>query len=416
MRKVVLTNKIASDKFAYLINQILYSLFTFSVTFFAARFLSMHNFGEFSYAYSFIALLNIVPLAFVYFPMMNFYSRWKKNESSYVCSNITINLILSIFLSGSLWAILYFTKTIPENIYLFILFYFVYQSYEFFRRLFIVKQEMKILNKLELIKLLLFILFLSALTFFNAWKVKYLIISLTIVIVFANFISFAYSKIKINTNPDLTKVSTESFSFGKWILMSNIVQNVSSNLFIYLSGILLTAESVARLNAPKLFLGVTTIFLLSMDNYYTPKIAKKRIEFKVNFVEEFKNIILELRFFYLIFFLGSLLITYYQDFILSLVFGEKYAMGENYLWGYILVGLIYSLTRPFLILFRVFENTKFLFQSSSWVLVLVLLITYPLMKVYGAFGGITAMIIGNLVQLLIFLVYLKRYDKRLRKS
>ena len=186
---------------SYLINQILYSAFSFIVTFFAARMLSIKDFGEFSYAYSFIPLLNIVPLAFVYFPMMNFYSKWKNNELEYIFSNFTLNFILSILLALILAVVLFLTDTVTSNIYLFILFYFFYQSYEFVRKLFIVRQEIKILNKFELIKLSSFIILIGGLFFFELNKIKDILLILLFFFIIIKGISYTFSRNKIKSFP-----------------------------------------------------------------------------------------------------------------------------------------------------------------------------------------------------------------------
>lgn len=413
---IKVSSLLRNQKLAHVLNQVLYSLFTFSVTFFGARFMKIEDFGDFSYAYSFLPLLNIIPLAFVYFPMMNFYSKWKGKDSNYILSNAIINLILSLLLSVICFCLLYVTGTIIDEILIFVVFYLMYQSYEFIRRLFMVKEQMKILNQIEVFKLLSFLALVICLTYYYQWNINYLITILLLVMVLTNVIAYTKAKIVYVQKPELINTFHESYTFGKWILLSNFVQNLSSNFFIYLSGVLLTSEAIARLNAPKLFLGLATIFLLSMDNYYTPKIASKRLNDNISFLDSFKHIIKELRMFYLIIFICALIIIYYQDLIIYYVFGQQYTIGENYLWGFIVVGLIYALMRPFLILLRVYEKTKFIFKSSIWVLFLVLIITYPLIKFYGALGGLISMIAGNLLQIIIFVFYLKNYDKRVHRK
>ena len=54
-------------------------------------------------------------------------------------------------------------------------------------------------------------------------------------------------------------------------------QNLSSNLFIFISILFITSEAIGMLNAPKLILGFSTVFLLAMENYYTPKIVPREI-------------------------------------------------------------------------------------------------------------------------------------------
>ena len=67
----------------HFVYQALQSSFTFLLMFFSIRFLSVDNFGEFSYAYSLIPLFTIIPLTLIYLPLINFYPR-KDFKNKYI--------------------------------------------------------------------------------------------------------------------------------------------------------------------------------------------------------------------------------------------------------------------------------------------------------------------------------------------
>ena len=94
-------------KLFYLVNQILNSGFPFIVLFFSARNLDLEDFGNFSYAYSFIPLFSIPLISFVLFPLLNYYVKWKnKNEKEYVSAKFYITIFISFFSTIFLFLIL----------------------------------------------------------------------------------------------------------------------------------------------------------------------------------------------------------------------------------------------------------------------------------------------------------------------
>ena len=402
-----------SSKLSYLNNQILFSGFNFIVLFFATRNLSLQDFGEFSYAYSFIPLLNIPLLVFVNLPILNFYSKWAKinKEDNYLSNNLLICLSISIITSLILYFILVKTKTLESNVFYFVSFFLIYQIYDFIRRVYIVKNRTKASNFFEIIKIFSLIFLVTCLGYYSLWGVLSFIMGLIFILVISNSLYFIFSKIKVFLFNDFKLICEESFSFGKWIFLSNAIQTLSSNMYVYIGGIMLTSESIARLNAPKIFLGLTTIFLLAMDNYYTPLISHKFHEKKISFKSQLQLIFKDIKVLVLLYPLVSIILIFFQDNIVSFLFGSDYAQ-ENFLWGFLVIGFLYLLTRPFIILLRVFNKTKFIFQSSVIVFAIVSLITYPLISNFDTFGALCIGLIGGFLQLLLFFIYsLNHYEK-----
>ncbi|WPY98256.1 hypothetical protein [Christiangramia sp. OXR-203] len=399
-----------STKFGHLINQILYSAFSFGVSFIAARLLTVGLFGEFSYAISLFPLLGIVPLSFIHFPFMNFYSKWGKKKNEFYTGNLIIATVLIFIISLFLIGILILTNTLKEYLPLIFTYFFLYQIYDFQRKVNLTISNILLLNITELSRVTLLLVGLIILNYMNMFTLNFFLITLVLVLITSLLIPVCFSK-KHEFNFEklaFAKIYKESFQFGKFIFLSNVVQNISANLFLYISVFLLSTDSIARLNAPKIILGVSSIFLLSMDNFYTPKIAERINGNKRDISHEVFKIFRDIKIFYIILVIGCIFLITIQDFIIQILFGAKYAQGENFLWGFIVVGLLYSFSRPFLIVIRVFERTKFLFISSLYILIFTMLLTYPLMHYFGALGGILTMILSALFQLSIFIFDFKR--------
>ena len=401
-----------AGQITYLIYQVLQSSFTFLLMFFSIRFLSLENFGDFSYAYSLIPLFTIIPLTLIYLPLINFYPR-KNLKNKYLAQKSIINFFIAFILSLLLSITLFFTQIITDNILFFSMFFFLYLIYEFGRRAVMVKHKMRYLCITELLKLFLLMFLIFLLHFFENFSIRNLIFILILSILIINF--FLYKNLSIQ-RLDLKYVNSfknESYSFGKWILISNFIQNLGSNFFIYISFILLTSEEIALINAPKIILGLSTITLLAIDNYYSIKISNKIANTSSQIVNVFFKMINELKYFFIIIFFFSFVIIFNQDFISYLIFGDKYINKQNFIWCFILVGLIFSLTRPFIIIYKVFDKTKVIFRSSLLMFAFSILFSFPMLYYFGPLGGLSVMIIASVLQFIYFLTYFIFNDLRL---
>ena len=396
----------------YFIYQALQSSFTFLLMFFSIRFLNVDNFGEFSYAYSLIPLFTIIPLTLIYLPLINFYPR-KDFKNKYLAQKSIINFFLALILSLLLCLTLFFTQTIIDNILFFTVFFFLYLIYEFGRRAVMVKQKMNYLCATELLKLFLLIFFIILVILFENFNLKNLIFVLVLSILIT--ILFLYKNLSIQ-RLDLKYVNSfknESYNFGKWILISNLIQNLGSNFFIYISVILLTSEEIALINAPKIILGLSTITLLAIDNYYSVKISNKIAKNRAQIVKEFFKMVNELKYFFIIIFLVSVIIILAQDNISYVVFGEQYSNKQNFIWCFVLVGFIFTLTRPFMVIYKVFDRTKVIFRSSLIMFSFSILASFPMLYYFGPIGGLTVMIVSSFLQFAYFLIYFIYNDFRL---
>ena len=155
------------------------------------------------------------------------------------------------------------------------------------------------------------------------------------------------------------------------------------------------------------------VFLLAMENYYTPKIAEKISLKSTSFINELKSLFIDLKWFYIIFCFLSIILIFAQDYVMSLLFGNNFIEKNNYFWGFVLIGFIYTLTRPYLIVMRVFDKTKFIFQSSFILLLFTALITFPLMYNFAALGGLMSAIISSSFYLLMLILYTHKYGEKI---
>tara|TARA_B100000900_G_scaffold281780_1_gene241056 strand:+ start:342 stop:1574 length:1233 start_codon:yes stop_codon:yes gene_type:complete len=407
--------KASNIKVLYLINQILSSGFPFIVLFYSARNLDLEDFGNFSYAYSFIPLFSIPLISFVLFPLLNYYVKWKNNEKEieYINTKLYITIFISFFSTIILFLIMMKINVLGHDIFFFITYFFFYQIYELLRKIFIVKNEIIISNFIECLKFLSTCLVLFFLTNNQIWSVKNILNSILFIIILSNFLYVIFAKIKLRKVTFLSKIYDQSYSFGKWIFLSNFTQNLSSNLFIFISALFLSSESIGMLNAPKLILGLSTVVLLAMENYYTPKIAEKVSLKSTSFIIELRLLFLDLKWFYIIFCFFSIFLIFAQHIIMGFLFGNNFIESNNYLWGFVLIGFIFTLTRPFLILLRVFDKTKFIFQSSFILLMFTALITFPLMYNFAATGGLLSAIISSSFYLLMLILYTQKYGEKI---
>ena len=121
----------------------------------------------------------------------------------------------------------------------------------------------------------------------------------------------------------------------------------------------------------------------------------------------------ELKYFFFIIFLVSVIIILAQDDISYLVFGEQYSNKQNFIWCFVLVGFIFTLTRPFMVIYKVFDRTKVIFRSSIIMFSFSILASFPMLYYFGPIGGLTVMIVASSLQFAYFLIYFIYNDFRL---
>lgn len=395
-----------------LLNQIFASGFSFAIIIVSARLLIPDDFGVISLVIMISLLLSVISQSFINMPIMSNAFKNTHNKA-YIFDNFLFQIIL-ILIIIFIFYFFYFFNLFDMNdyfsYYLVVIYFSLFQVYEFIKKILFIENKHKLVTYLEIIKFLTSSIFLAYIIYSN--DMLYINHILEIIIIgYFSFIVFSFRYIKI-FNFDMQRfknILEENYIFGKWIFLSNIIQNINSNFYIYISAFLLPLYIIGVLNAIRSLIGFSTVVFLALDNYLTPKFAKLYLEINAHkLTNKINNIYNKIA---VGLFIIYILMSIFSDLILNIVYGEKLIEYANYIYIYLLANMFMFFTRPILILTKTIGMTKIMFSSSLPTLFFTMIFTYPIIYIFQVNGALFVMCLAQVIHLASLKYF---YNKELR--
>ena len=394
------------DKVYSLANQGAASVFSFALIVVSTQLLSPEDFGFLSLVILVNLLVSVIPQSFIFMPIM---SSAQKNEhhSKYFFNNFLILSICLIVVSLLLWlAFLFNIFDVNKYVnYYSIIFYFIsFHVYEFTKKIMYVKNLHRKATIIEIIKFA--VVFILMTTVFSEADIDMILIIASIG--YICFIMFSYKNLGF-TGFDLkyiTQLVRKNYIFGVWIFLANTIQNINTNFYIYVSALLLPLEIIGVLNVVRSFIGISTVFFLAMDNYLTPKYAimyaKKDVRsLNISAIRAYRKAGFPLLIIYI-------LVGFFAENILNIVYGEYYAQYSSYVYLFLIANIFMYLTRPILMLAKTIGATRLIFNASLPPLIAVIGAGYIIIQEYQVNGALFIMLVTQLVSLISLLYFYRR--------
>lgn len=388
----------------YIADQAFYNLFSFVLIVILARTLPAAPFGHFTYAYYLFPFLSIIQHAVVQMPLMNQSGKYGNETDSYFIANLVLSFSLGIGVSIIFASILLLIKISLVDSILFSLFYFLFQFFEILRRILIVQKKKIRLLFADIIRFVIPVFLLFSLN-----QSTNILLILILGFLFLNIVIFPYNILSSYRSSLTLFFWTENWRFGRWIILNNIAQNLSSNLFLYLGVVLLTTDELVQLNAPRVVLGLGSILFLSMENVYTPKLHLKEGQLD-KLQRQVGWIVKDFQFFLILFYSLLLFVLFVQGMLAQYLF--KIPSKDSIMWAYVCVLALSGLYRPILIVLRHSGLDRELYKASVFSLIAVLIFTYPVMSHFGLLGAIVMMLLLPLYNLFVGLSIMKKFDDK----
>jgi O-antigen/teichoic acid export membrane protein len=202
------------------------------------------------------------------------------------------------------------------------------------------------------------------------------------------------------------------FSQGKWLFSVALLQWCSSNFFVLVSGIYLGIEALGALRLVQSFFGILNVGLQTVENYFLPKVATIYNENSA----KAKKYLLEITIFGALFFAVLLTVFFiFSDEIIVLAGGQKY---QNY--GYVvrIISVLYFfifLSYPIRIAVRVLVLNKIFFFGYVLSFVSSLLSFHFLLNSFGLYGAVSGLILNQIIMILFWQNQLKKNQFQLWK-
>ena len=369
---------------------------TFLLTLFLAQKLDNRSFGTFSAIVLVSYLVMSITNALLIQPFQVSISKITEKKQYQVF--LTFGLfILSIFTLISIqFAVLFLAQTNEYRINLngigcFLLGFIIN---DFFRKLFLGINKVKIVFAMDFIFLLLLIAFFY-------WIKTIQLSSVLWIIGLSNLITSLPGIYFIIKNYELP-ISWKLFlshhlAQGKWLFSVALLQWCSSNFFVLVSGIYLGIEALGALRLVQSFFGILNVGLQTVENYFLPKVAGIYNENTA----KAKKYLLEITLFGAFFFAVLLTAFFiFSDEIIVLAGSQKY---QNY--GYVvrIISVLYFfifLSYPVRIAVRILVLNRIFFFGYVLSFVSSLLTFHFLLNSFGLYGAVSGLIMNQIIMIL----------------
>jgi O-antigen/teichoic acid export membrane protein len=394
-----LRNILRSDKSLMLADQVIFSGGSFCSMLLLARVLGPALFGSYS-SFLLIAYLILSIISALVIGQVQVLLHQQKNSKSYVSISFWMQLILVLF-SCFVATILSFTPL--ENLLhirqlgpgtILILFGFLF--HDFFRRMLISQNQLtkSICLDGSIFFLQCSILTLSLQDYFENFQSVLFCLGLSylpaIVYCIAKFQSTTFSR------AEFFLIIRLHVKEGKWLTLSAIIQWLSGNYVILISGILLGLESLGAFRLVQSLFGILNAFLQMFENFVLPRMAKINAES----VKKSKIYLFHITKKASYFFIPILIImSLFPEYFIYIAGGEQYIGFAYIVQGMSLLYAIIFIGYPIRLAVRVQLINKAIFLAYLLSFLFSLVFSNLLLQNFQIAGLIAGLIVSQLIVL-----------------
>jgi len=376
------------------------SVTRFLTAYFLIKTMTKVDYGYYSLIIPITLLILSIQNAIINSPLMVLYvERNKVTQASYVSSLIIAQIFFSliIFLFTIVIAVTLLLMQIITSAELFMFISVAIAvagllSWEFLRGIYFTKELPQAVIKIDIVYF--FILCILTLFIYSVFFVNVAIIFILIGISSLS-VSFMQNKSLVE-HIDLASIKMylrENWVLGKWALGGVIVTHIQTYGYIYMIGLLISAEAIAEVSAARLLLMPFAFLVQGWGKIAVPRGARLREDNKVK--ELYKEQIV-------ISILLGILIVIYTTLIISIpenlkdtILSHNYANSYNYV---IFIGI--SLSFKFFSMNAMFghqalKNFSIITKVNFITMIVVILSSYILINLIGVEGALLASILGQ---------------------
>jgi len=213
-------------------------------------------------------------------------------------------------------------------------------------------------------------------------------------------------------NIDLIDTTISNWKFGRWLLLETLVYNVSTQIYLYLTAMLVDTASVGALSAVQNILNVFNVLLLGLISFITPH--ARHLLIKQGY-DAWKRCLLKVGIGLFSFSLFvCLVISLYRIDLLKFIYSDQYIY-YAFLVPICSITLIFRVVNTvFSVAFRTALFPEIGFYSKLFSAVLTIIISYPLLMFYGVIGAAIGLLTTQMIWTVVYVYNL--YIKKLKKE
>lgn len=402
-----LINKYSHVNWA-LADQAMVSGVNFFTSILFARFLGMEAFGNFTLAWMIILFVNNLQTAIIISPMMSIAPKQNDTDKSkYYGAMIIHQIIFSLF---SFILIYIFVKisfniftewNIDTLIWPLAFTALACQFQEFMRKLFFSQGKMSLAflsDFISYIGQIIVILVIVDSSDINTNKVLWIIfytssISVFICCFFIKKIIFSYSF--------FVKILIKHWVFSRWLIVTAILQWLSGNMLLVISGSILGPLSVGVIKSVQNISNALNPLIASMESYLPRHYSlivkldnKKLISSVLDTIIKWSILLIPI----------ILVISFFSNFILTTLYNDNLMGYENLLIITMMTTYVGFIGTPVGIALRSMEKTHTLFLSTliSTVFSFIFILSFD--KAWGIYGVVTGILLAKIILIISILI------------
>lgn len=388
-----------NHKILLTLDQMMYSGSTLLLNLSLAKLLSIHSFGIYaSLVVASYLILSIVQSVIIQPAQVHLTK--VKNVSNYklfLLLLLSCSFIVIIAVGGMAYALpLALIHDFKSYIMMFVLYCLVFITFDFFRKYFLAEDKVIASFLIQSVYGISMLLGLILLYYFgiSSLHIVFEVLCMMYILPLILAVFFYVKGITISQFCIEQSYWLAHFIDGQWLLYTSIIQWLSSNMYVLMSGMLISIEALGVLRLVQSIFGVFNLYLQMVENHLLPKMAKAFSNSSTSCYALFKSnysriMVMGLMMLFTVFVMAREVMVCIGGFAY-----ERYAMilqGTCVLYAIILFG--YGLR----IMVRIAGMNKVYFLAYAISLVLSLLLYKNLFNNFGVMGAIVGLILNQLI-------------------
>ena len=269
-----------NKKIITLFDQIIVSGSNFLISILILRYLGIEEFGIFSFFWLIILFIGSIQQSLIISPLFSNAPKYKLSNLNLFYGNIFIQQITLIIIT--ILAFYLFTKlfTLVSSEYDLVKYFYAlsmlivfFQLYNFFRRL---HYSRDLFFNIFIIDLIIYLIFFVIVIYCNLDNSLNLLIVLkifTFIFILGTLLSFNLYKYLKFKKKLFFKIIKENWSISSWLVLSNIIQWFSANLWLINIGLILGPFYLGVIRACQTILNISNLLFQTLENLYAQKIS-----------------------------------------------------------------------------------------------------------------------------------------------
>lgn len=382
------------------------SLSNFLTTVIAARTLAPDQFGMFSLFYATLLILSGVQNALITGPTRVLgVQKAGGGTTDYFQTQIYLQLILGIAITLISVTSLIASASAKSGVGIsFSLCVFFVQLQELARAILATKLSLVSLLLLDLLTHSLRILLVMVLAATQELTTSSLFLAIGIPCAITASIFLRFHRMEGVQLNVLLMCALENWMFGRWILIETFAYTISSQLYFYITALMVSIESVGALNAVLSVLNLVNVLLSGVMGFAIPVARQRLLNVSFNAWKSWlKRVGIALTMCVLVLWIA---ITVLARPLISFTFSDFYA---EYAYLIQIIGFSYVFRAVNTVLIAAYRTAGLPQVGSSAQLAsaaLSLLIAYPLIKTFGVGGAALGFVVTQIAWTLVYIYYL----------